>query len=102
MVHKIVITSYAELDTFDAYEWYEQERIGLGKEFLFELENTYDKITNNPTYNTYIDDKKELRDLHIYRFPFVVVYRIKNDTVEIISVHHTKKHPDKKYGNTNI
>jgi toxin ParE1/3/4 len=99
MVHKIVITTYAELDTFDAYEWYEQERPGLGEEFLFELENTYEKIANHPTYNTYIDDKKELRDLHIYRFPFVVVYRIKNDTVEIISVHHTKKHPDKKYGN---
>jgi toxin ParE1/3/4 len=84
MVHKIVITSYAELDTFDAYEWYEQERSGLGEEFLFELENTYDKIANNPTYT--------------YRFPFVVVYRIKNDIVEIISVHHTKKHPAKKYG----
>ena len=98
MVHKIVITPYAELDTFDAYEWYELERPGLGEEFLFEIENTYDKIANHPTYNTYIDDKKELRDLHLYRFPFVVVYRIKHEIVEIISVHHTKKHPNKKYG----
>lgn len=100
MVHKIVITSYAELDTFEAYEWYEQEKLGLGEEFLLELEKTYNRIAKNPTYNSYIDEKKVLRDLHTYRFPFVIVYRIKNDIVEIISVHHTKKWPEKKYGNS--
>jgi toxin ParE1/3/4 len=70
----------------------------LGEEFLAELEKTYNKISNNPKYNTFIDDKKVIRDLHLYRFPFVVVYRIKNNTIEIISVHHTKKYPSKKYG----
>lgn len=97
MVHKIIITPYAEQDTFEAYKWYEEKLIGLGEEFLFELERTYDNIANNPTYNTYIDDKKELRDLHVYRFPFVVVYKITNNIIVIISVHHTKKNPIKKY-----
>ena len=61
IVREIIVTPFAELDTFDAYEWYEQERPGLGEEFLIQLENTYNKIAHNPTYNSYIDDKKELR-----------------------------------------
>jgi hypothetical protein len=65
MVHKIVVTSFAEQDTFEAYEWYEQERSGLGDEFLLELENTYEKISNNPNYNTFIDDKKSERFTHL-------------------------------------
>ena len=97
MTYTIVITPYAHNDEYEAYTWYEEQRTGLGDELLKELEIAYRKISNNPEYYGFIDERKELRDFLIHRFPYLIVYRIKNDIVEIIAVHHAKKHPSKKY-----
>jgi len=97
MVYKIVVSHFAYLDTSEAYEWYELQRAGLGDEFLTELELAYKKIANHPEYFGFIDERKILRDYHIRRFPFTVVYRIDTDVVVVISVHHTSKHPSKWY-----
>ena len=70
----------------------------LGDEFLKELEIAYQKIANNPEHYSFIDDRKILRDFLIHRFPYLIVYRIDVDVIEIIAVHHSKKHPAKKYG----
>ncbi|MEO8711870.1 MAG: type II toxin-antitoxin system RelE/ParE family toxin, partial [Parafilimonas sp.] len=67
---------------------------GLGEE----LETAYQKIAKNPEHYSFIDARKELRDFLIHRFPYLIVYRIKNDVIEIIAVHHAKKHPSKKHG----
>jgi len=98
MAHKIVITPFANNDEYEAYEWYEKQRIGLGEELLKELQTAYPKIANNPEHYSFIDERKELRDFLIHRFPYLIVYRIKVDAIEIIAVHHAKKYPLKKYG----
>ena len=97
MAYKILVSQFAHLDTSEAYEWYELQRAGLGEEFLTELELPYQKIANYPEYFGFIDERKILRDYHIRRFPFTIVYRIDIDEVVVISVHHTSKHPSKKY-----
>lgn len=38
----------ADFDVAAAFEWYEQEQIGLGHEFLEELTATYKRITDGP------------------------------------------------------
>jgi toxin ParE1/3/4 len=98
MAHNIVITPFAHNDEYEAYAWYEEQRTGLGDELLKELENAYQKIANNPEHYSFIDEKKELRDFLLHRFPYLIVFRINNSVVEIISVHHAKKYPSKKYG----
>jgi plasmid stabilization system protein ParE len=100
MAYKIVISPLAYIDEYEAYEWYEIQSAGLGERFLSTLEIAYNKIAQNPEYCGFIDDNKELRDYLVYPFPFLIVYRINGDTIEVITVHHAKKHPDKKYGNT--
>lgn len=100
MAYKIIITPFAQNDEDEAYTWYEEQRIGLGEELLKELEIAYHKIANNPEHYGFIDERKVLRDFLIHRFPYLIVYRIKNDVVEIIAVHHAKKHPSKKYGDS--
>jgi plasmid stabilization system protein ParE len=98
MAYKIIISALAHDDEYDAYVWYEKSSKGLGEEFLTELETAYEKIALQPKLFSFIDERKILRDYLLPRFPFVIVYRIKDDTVEVITVHHTKKHPGKKYG----
>ena len=98
MTYKVLISSLAHLDESEGYEWYEQQRSGLGDEFLLELESAYRNISLHPEHYGFIDSRKELRDYLLKRFPFLVVFRIKNDYVEVITVHHTSKHPSKKSG----
>jgi plasmid stabilization system protein ParE len=98
MAYKVRITTPAHTDEYEAYKWYEEQRPGLGDEFLFELERAYRKISAHPEHYGFIDEQKVLRDYLIHRFPFLIVYRIKDQTVEVITVHHTSKHPSKKYG----
>ena len=98
MAHKLVITPFAYNDEQEAYEWYEAQRTGLGEELLKELETAYQKIANNPEHYGFIDERKQLRDYLIHRFPYLIVYRSKTDVIEIIAVHHAKKNPLKKYG----
>ena len=97
MRHHIVLTPFAHKEEQKAYNWYEEQRVGLGNELLNELENAYYKISSNPHHYGFIDDKKQLRDFLVHRFPYLIVYRINGNTVEVIAVHHAKKHPSKKY-----
>ena len=97
MAYNIIVFNQAHIDVYEAYEWYEQQRNGLGDEFLTQLEFEYNKISQNPTYFSFIDDRKELRDYLLHRFPFLVVYRIKENVIQIVTVHHSKKNPNKKY-----
>ncbi len=99
-MYKVIITPLAHLDEENAYVWYEEKLNGLGDEFLTALEYAYNKISQNPDYFSFIDSNKEIRDYLLPRFPFLIVFRIKNDIVEIITIHHAKKHPLRKYGRT--
>ena len=102
MAHKIVITPFAHNDEYEAYTWYEEQRTGFGDALLKELETAYQKISNNPDHYGFTDERKQLRDFLIDRFPYLIVYRINGNSVEIIAVHHCKKHPSKKYGDSDL
>ncbi len=101
MAYKLIISPFAHEEEDEAYQWYEKQRPGLGDELLEELSKAYHKILLNPEHFGFIDAKKELRDFLINRFPFLIVYRINGNTIEVIAVHHAKKHPSKKYGSPN-
>lgn len=98
MAHNIVISASAHLDEYEAYAWYELQSKGLGEAFLLELISAYNRISLHPDSFGFIDDKKILRDYLLPRFPFVVVYRVNANVIDIVAVHHCKKHPSKKYG----
>ena len=38
-------------------------------------------------------NKNLIRDVHVKRFPFVIIYKIESATVIILSVHHTHRNP---------
>ena len=96
MAYKIIIKEEARFDTETAYNYYENEREGLGEEFLQELVKTYEKLTNNPNYYSYIDDQNIIRDLKVERFPYVIIYEIVNDNVVIYAIHNTYRHPRRR------
>ncbi len=46
--HQLISDLAVDLDVEAAFEWYENERSGLGLEFLDELRKSYDRIAEGP------------------------------------------------------
>ena len=49
-MYSLIIKPRAILMTKDAYDWYEEQRPGLGEEFLDELDGLYSKLSSHPGY----------------------------------------------------
>jgi hypothetical protein len=94
MVYKIEIRPLATIEIFEAYDWYELQREGLGIEFLMELEIFFTTLQRNPdTYSYY---QKPVRQGSLDRFPYTVVYENFDDVIVIYSVFMYRQDPDKK------
>ncbi len=93
MAYNIIILPDAETDTLDAYIFYETQQSGLGERFLKSVEESYKKLSQTPQYYSYINSKKDLRDIKIKDFPFVIIYQIADDRVLILRVFNTNRNP---------
>ena len=92
--YKIELTRLATFEIFEAYDWYELQKAGLGEDFLVELDKFYQTLQTNPkTYSYY---KKPIREGKVKRFPYTVVYEIFETTIIIYSVFMAKQNPVKK------
>jgi plasmid stabilization system protein ParE len=96
MAYKILVNEPAKDDIQAAYDHYEDERQGLGEEFLKELLKKFDTLTDKPHNYGHIDDQALLRDVKIDRFPYVIVFEIIENGVVIYSVHNTHRHPKRR------
>ncbi|MGZ3756978.1 MAG: type II toxin-antitoxin system RelE/ParE family toxin [Mucilaginibacter sp.] len=79
----------------DAYDWYQEKRLGLGDLFFAELERCYDKIEAWPT--SYPKVKKDFRHIVLKTFPYVIVFKIIENQVVIYAVFHSSQNPSKKF-----
>jgi len=91
MLYNFILSQEAEEAVHNATEWYEQQRNGLGKEFLIAVDNAFLSIQSNPLL--YGFRKKNIRGYSIRRFPYVIFFSVKRGTVEVISFLHTSQKP---------
>ena len=92
-LHPLAVEDYKE-----AYAWYEDRQAGLGERFIKAVRFKIDEIVQHPeTYGS--RDRKEFREAMIDFFPYLIVYKIqkRKKLIFISSIHHSKKHPRKKY-----
>jgi plasmid stabilization system protein ParE len=86
MGFSIVIQIEALRDLRDAFDWYEQQREGLGYEFLAEIETCYQKLVVNPEHYSYLNEN--FRRVKANRFPYLLIYEIEDSRVIVNSVRH--------------
>ena len=91
MLYKVILKPGAEEDTEQAYNWYEDQRAGLGEEFLYELETTYRKLENLP--RAFGKLTKIYRRAPLKRFPYLVIFEIKRQEVIVYAIFHTSRNP---------
>ena len=94
-MYPLIIKPRAILMTKDAYDWYEEQKPGLGEEFLNESDSIYLKLESHPEYFGKV--KKNFRQAALKRFPFVIVYEIIKTEVVVFAVFHTSRNPKIKF-----
>src|SRR5262249_27610372 len=80
----------AELDAAIAH--YEGEQIGLGADFLAEVQRTTKLIQQFPQLGTPYQDS-EFRTRKVKRFPYILVYCELADSIWLMAVGHSKRRP---------
>jgi len=93
MVFKLKISSRASLEISEAISWYETQQLFLGESFLKDVYQNLERITSNPHQ---FKKSKDFRHVLLNRFPFVIVYQVKNEIILVLSVFNTHQHPSKK------
>lgn len=79
----------AEFDA--AADWYEQQRAGLGVDFIARIREVLDRIAANPQLHAKVYG--DVRKAVVTRFPYVVLYREDAGEVVVIAVFHTLRDP---------
>lgn len=71
MPYNYQLSEEAEEDVYEGYLWYEEQKTGLGEEFLAALDAAEIAIVSNP--NTYqVRYKKKVRTFVVNRFPYLI------------------------------
>lgn len=91
MTLQLRVRPEAEQDIEGAATWYEQQRAGLGNEFLDEVLRTLRKISEQPAIFPQLH--RDTRRALTLRFPFGVYYRVHEETIVVVAVMHGSRSP---------
>jgi toxin ParE1/3/4 len=91
MTLPLVFHSDVQPEVDEAYEWYEQQRAGLGDDFLAAIEVVFERISRLPELHQVVF--QDVRRGLPKRFPYGVFYRVHADRVEVIAVYHSSRDP---------
>jgi len=75
----------------EAYAWYEQQRAGLGEEFLSAIREVLDRIQQSPS--VYAQVYRDVRRGLTRRFPYGVFSRVEADRIVVLAVYHSHRRP---------
>jgi plasmid stabilization system protein ParE len=93
MAARLVVAPEAEQDIAEAYAWYEEQRVGLGEEFLGCVDACIEAFRRVPEMHARVHE--DYRRALVRRFPYTVFYEYEEDTVTVYCVFHTSRDPEK-------
>ena len=77
-----------------AVAWYERQRAGLGRELFEAVIQTIDLIRAHPEIGVPRATRQPSRQLRVNRFPYNVVYQIREHDIYVIAVAHASRRPE--------
>lgn len=82
----------AQVELDDGIIWYDDQVSGLGNEFLNEILDTFKRIKLNP--NAWAVFSKRTRRCLVHKFPYGIIYQIRENEILIIAIAHQHREPD--------
>jgi mRNA-degrading endonuclease RelE of RelBE toxin-antitoxin system len=98
MNYIICLHPQVQNDYDGAFAWYEEKMDGLGDRFLKAVREKIHEISLHPeAFGS--RNRKSFREAKVDFFPYMIVFKInkKAGIIYISSVHHTSKHPRRKF-----
>ncbi len=81
----------AEAEFNDAISFYNMQSEGLGYEFAAEVKRTIERIIQYPEAWTKLS--KRTRRCRTNRFPYGIIYQVREETLLIVAVMHLSREP---------
>lgn len=89
---RFLIRDEAESDTLEAATWYEEQREGLGEEFVRHVREGMNAIKARPESRPTVWE--DVRRLILKHFPYAIFYVVDATRVAVIAVLHHRRNPD--------
>ena len=87
----IKLSPFAEQDLDESKEYYDQQKIGLGDEFISEIVEKFELIKQNP--KQFPIQYKKMQKATLDRFSFGIFYIVKNLTIYVLGIFHSSSNP---------
>lgn len=88
---RVVFRPAARREFDDAADRYDEQRSGLGEEFIVEIDQAVSKAAANPEHYPIVFG--DVRRAVTRRFPFSVYFRVRGDSMVVLSVFHGRRNP---------
>jgi plasmid stabilization system protein ParE len=90
---KVVFAPRAREEFEAAVEWYDSQQSGLGSEFVTLVDEVVRLVQEQPLAFAVWDRDIRFRHVVTGRFPYVVFYRVLDDTIEVTALAHGAREP---------
>ena len=80
-------------DVTAGFRWYEEQRPGLGSQFLDCVVACLERVRRSPELHARVQG--EFRRAFVRRFPYAVFYELVDQTVTVYGIVHTARDPAK-------
>ena len=91
MPYRIEYTALANLESVDAFHWYDQPHINRGADYLSDVDRTDAFLKSNPLI--YAKVSGDIRRAALKRFPFSLYFTIDGEVVTVLSCFHQSREP---------
>ena len=91
MMRDYEFRSGAQDEVLAATQWFVERKPGVANEFVDELRKRIEQAMQFPGAGK--RESGEYRSLPMGTYPFRMIYRLRNDTIEVIAVAHTSREP---------
>jgi len=92
MKRSVTILPLAIKDIDEAMLWYESKRVGLGREFVGEVDQSVSRIAENPRQFPRIKKDPEIRRALTERFPYRLFFIVDANAIHVFRVLHSARH----------
>jgi len=90
--HQLDIRPDALADIEAAAVWYEEQQPGLGADFVRTVRRAINTLPANPLIHRVRDRRRNVRWLLTSRFPYRIVYRVRDELITVFAIIHAARH----------
>ena len=92
MTLPLVFRRRFKVDLVAGFDWYEEQRLGLGEYFLSAVQSTLKSVEFHP--EIYMSVHGEVRRAIVSRFPFAIFYLVEPKRIVALRLLHTARDPN--------